>query len=294
MLEDIKYNTNGKMIALTLSNESISELQKLINPKFKGYERDNAIITIAIRRFLERYRKEHGTSLRHWLVTELGHKGTENIHAHGIIWTESTHNIPKLWKYGFVWRGYIINGKLINYVNERTINYTVKYLHKRDNLHKGYRPKMFTSPGMGKGYLQSNDAKLNKFNESKTKQTYTTRTGHEIMLPPYLRNKIYTDEEREALWLHAMDKGIKYICGDKVDQYYNLHQMWNLQDWHRERNKELGFGSNKPDTSRLKYEEERREIIINHRINNAKKNYSDEELIQQIKLSMKQRLRREV
>ena len=31
--------------------------------------------------------KNKQKSVRHWLITELGHNGTENIHLHGIIWT---------------------------------------------------------------------------------------------------------------------------------------------------------------------------------------------------------------
>ena len=43
----------------------------------QGYELDNAIAAYAIRKFLERWRKKFKKSLRHWLVTELGHNGIE-------------------------------------------------------------------------------------------------------------------------------------------------------------------------------------------------------------------------
>lgn len=87
LLEDIKTNHNGKFITLTFSNETYSQLATELEP-LTGYELDNAIATLATRRFLERWRKQYGKSLRHWLVTELGHQGTQNIHLHGIVWTD--------------------------------------------------------------------------------------------------------------------------------------------------------------------------------------------------------------
>ena len=70
----------------------------------RGYNRDNAIAKLGVRRFLERWRKENKKSVRHWLTTELGGNGTENIHLHGIIWTDKTSEyISRIWKYGFTW-----------------------------------------------------------------------------------------------------------------------------------------------------------------------------------------------
>ena len=119
--EDIKHNTNGKFITLTFSNEWIAKITKEVTQKttkikngikttwidkngklwhrykykyvteevqLKGYDLDNAIARHAVRKFNERWRKRYGKAIRHWLVTELGHNGTENIHIHGIIWTD--------------------------------------------------------------------------------------------------------------------------------------------------------------------------------------------------------------
>ena len=104
MLEDIKHNKNGKFVTLTFNNESYSELFKIA--KEEGYDKENSIATIGVRRFLERYRKEYKKSLRHWFITELGHNGTENIHLHGIIWTDDIEGALKHWQYGFAWKGY--------------------------------------------------------------------------------------------------------------------------------------------------------------------------------------------
>ena len=69
--EDIKENKNGKFVTLTFSNESIKKLDSCINDTIKGYDRDNAIASLAVRYFTERWRKKYGKSVRHWLVTEL-------------------------------------------------------------------------------------------------------------------------------------------------------------------------------------------------------------------------------
>ena len=115
-----------------------------------GYELDNAIATKATRRFLERYRKKNKKSLKHWLITEIGHEGTENIHMHGIIWIDDINDIQKYWNYGHTWTGH--GEQKINYVTNRTINYMIKYVTKIDSKHKEYQPKILCSPGIGKNY----------------------------------------------------------------------------------------------------------------------------------------------
>ena len=103
LLEDVKHNTNGIFVTLTFSNESIKKIVSGIRNGIKGYELDNEIATKAVRKFLERWRKNNKKSVRHWLVTELGHEGTENIHLHGIIWTDKREEIEKNWQYGYIW-----------------------------------------------------------------------------------------------------------------------------------------------------------------------------------------------
>ena len=78
LLEHIKTNTNGKFITLTLSNEQYADLFSDLEPKQQSfnYSMENQIATLATRRFLERWRKQFRKSLQHWLVTELGHNGT--------------------------------------------------------------------------------------------------------------------------------------------------------------------------------------------------------------------------
>jgi len=56
--EEIKENTNGVFVTLTLSNESVKKLDADIDHRIKGYDRDNKIIQLALTRFLERWRKK--------------------------------------------------------------------------------------------------------------------------------------------------------------------------------------------------------------------------------------------
>ena len=84
LLEEVRERNNGKFVTLTLNNESVTKLAEE-NKELEGYELDNAIATLAVRRFLENWRKKYKKSVRHWLITELGHNGTENIHLHGIL-----------------------------------------------------------------------------------------------------------------------------------------------------------------------------------------------------------------
>lgn len=261
--EDIKHHKDAIFITLTFSNESIRELSKGI--KLTGYELDNEIATKATRRFLERWRKKHKRSVRHWLITELGHQGTENIHMHGIIYTDKgTKEIREIWKYGYVWGS---DEQKNGYVNEQTINYIIKYVHKQDQKHKEYKPKILTSPGIGKGYVGSHNAKKNKYKKGETKETYTNRAGYKMALPIYFRNKIYTEEERERLWLEKLDKEERYINGQKVDISKGEEGYYNLLKEARKLNKTLGYGDDKINWERKKYERERRIIMQQKRKN---------------------------
>ena len=43
------------------------------------------------------------------------------------------------------------------------------------------------------------------------------RNGGKLNLPIYYRNKIFTEEEREKLFLDKIEKGIVYVLGNKLD-----------------------------------------------------------------------------
>jgi len=257
LMEDIRDHKNGKFITLTFSNESYTELNKQV--KGHGYERDNNIAKLAVRRFLERWRKKNKKSVRHWLITELGHGHTEHLHLHGIIYADDVNEIEKTWRYGFVWKGKMVRGALVNYVGEKTINYIIKYVTKIDVKHKTYKPVILCSPGIGGNYVKRKDFQNNRYKPGETKETYTLRNGREMQLPIYLRNKAYTEEEREKLWIEKLDKNKLYIGGHEInaedEKAYNT-----LIGYYRMKSAELGYGI-PADYLQAEWENQRRELI---------------------------------
>ncbi|WNK14251.1 MAG: replication initiator protein [Microvirus sp.] len=288
-MEEIRTRNDGKFITTTFSDEALIELgeevhriQKqnidTLNKEHKtktkyipiqGYDLDNEIATLAVRRFLERYRKDNGKSIKHWLVTELGQEKTERLHIHGLIWTNQLKPyIEKVWKYGNVnkrdknWEG--------NYVNEITVNYIVKYINATDEIHKYYNPVILTSPGIGSGYMKRQDSKNNKYKGEQTKEHYTTRTGHKVGLPMYYRNKIYNEDEKENLWINRLNKQERWVNGIKVDVSEGEEDYNNVLKHARQINKVLGFGEYKTDTKNKQYEIQQRNIRTWTRIQKAK------------------------
>lgn len=276
--EELRTNNTGKFVTMTFTDDSLIKIEKKIHEKNKrlfeksaetgkrikyveisGYELDNEIATYAIRKFLERWRKDNKRSVKHWVVTELGQNNTERLHIHGIIFTTRTLDyIREKWKYGNVnkrdkdWRD--------NYCTERTVNYIVKYINKTDVIHKYYKPIVLTSPGIGKNYLNRYDSKLNKFKGKDTNEAYTTRQGAKLNMPIYYRNKLYTEEQREELWLNMLNKEQRYVWGVKIDVSKNDDDYWNVVQHYRRLNDTLGFGNNRKDHDRIKYENQRRII----------------------------------
>ncbi len=253
MQEEIRTKTNGQFVTLTFSDESLVKLQAELR-KYKGYELENKTATLAVRRFLERWRKKNKVSVRHWLVTELGQKESERIHLHGVLWTEEDkEEIEQKWKYGKIWIG--------KYVNSKTINYIVKYISKIDAEHKEYRSIILASKGIGAGYMDRIDAENNKYNGEKTNETYTTRNGQKLALPIYYRNKIYSEEEKEKLWIIKIEKETRYINGIKINIKEGEEIYRNRLKQEQKKNNRLGYGSNVISWKEEKYIEERRRLI---------------------------------
>ena len=258
--EEVREDTTGKFITLTFSNEWYKELANEFSKEITGFELDNAIATLAVRRFLERWRKEYKKSIKHWFVTELGHNGTENLHMHGIVWTtKSLESVEKHWKYGWVWKGKKkTNGELENYVNEKTVNYMIKYISKQDKIYTEYKPKILTTPGIGANYKNRIGEKTNKFNGKQTREYYTTRTGYKVALPIYWRNKIYTEKEREQLWLNKLDEKTRWVLGEKISIKDGEETYFNALKEAQEKNIRLGYGTNTTNWDSKKYQHERR------------------------------------
>lgn len=269
LLEEIKTDRTGKFVTLTFNEESLQELEKDIEIKNLNTIIENEIASLAVRRFLERWRKKYKKSVKHWLITELGHNGTERIHIHGIIFTDNVEDIRDLWKYGYIWIG--------DYVNEKTINYIVKYCNKLDIDHKGYIAKIMTSTGIGKGFLNKIDSKINNYKGKNTIEYYRASNGIKLNLPIYYRNKIYTEEERQNLWLNKLDEQTRFVCGEKVSVKDDETIYEKTLEYYRKKNKRLGYGDDSEEWSKTTFVENREKLKALNRFINSKKNIIDDD-----------------
>lgn len=299
--EDIKKYKNGKFVTLTFSTESIIKLYKEIQledelaewnaimegteipKKHKGYDLDNAAATLAVRRFVERWRKKYKESVRHWLITELGGNNWEHVHLHGIIYTDE--KIQPIWQYGGVSIGRYLEEwdeyKHDQWVGNDTINYCVKYFYKKDEKHTAFKSKVLASnkPGIGDGYITDLIKKINKYKGKETFDKYVTAEGIELPMPMYYRNKIYTEIEREKLWIHKLDKQERYICGIKIkiDTHEGLSNYHYTLKHQQAKTKRLGYGDGKA-FKRKAYENDMRSIMQATReasLKNEKITYKD-------------------
>lgn len=232
---EIREWKHSYFVTLTFSNES---LEKLCT-KNKTTE-NNAIAGAAVRMFLERWRKTHKKTLRHWLITELGHEGTERIHLHGILCTNeelTNETLQRFWQYGRTDTG--------QYCNERTINYIIKYVTKIDTDHKNYKADIYTSPGIGSAWLNKATAKTYKYKKGESKEYYQLPTGQKVNLPIYYRNKLYTDLERQKMWSDRIDKDKLWVNGIEIRNISSLdsyHEYMNILQAQQKWNKECGYG----------------------------------------------------
>lgn len=246
LCEELKVHKYTYFVTLTFTNENLVKLCKEIE-----CNESNAIATIAVRRFLERWRKKYGHSVKHWLITELGHTGTERIHIHGILFNEepiTNDQLAEIWQYG--------NTDTGKYVNIKTINYIVKYVTKIDNDHKGYKAIILCSAGLGANYLTQAVIERHKYNGKNTKDFYTLPNGQRIAQPIYYRNKIYNMDEREQLWLQRLDENRTYIRGIEkraLNTESGYHDYITTLYTQQQDNEKLGYGNRSEDWKEKDY-----------------------------------------
>ena len=249
--EEIKTNKNALFVTLTFSDENLEKLCKKYDT-----EENNAIATIAVRLFLERYRKKNKKSIHHWLITEMGHNGTERIHLHGLLWNITEEEINNFWQYGNIWVG--------EYVNDKTINYITKYTTKLDKDHKNYKPVILNSKGIGKNYVKRKNAEKHKYQENNTNENYIFKNGAKAQIPIYYRNKIYTEEQREKLWIEKLDKQERWVLGKKIDTSTEegITLFERVLEEAQKKNKELGYGDDTAEWKKQNYNVTNRKLKL--------------------------------
>lgn len=239
--EELKVNKNALFVTLSFSPECLEKLCKTYN-----LEECNAAAGKAIRLWLERIRKKTGKSVKHWLITELGENNTERIHLHGIIFTNDK-TLLDLWQYGNIYIG--------EYCSQRTINYVVKYVLKLDTLHKNYRPQIFCSPGLGRGYIKEFTQEMHQYKPRQTREYYQLNNGTRVNLPIYYRNHFFTEEERGNLWTEKLDEDTRYVLGQKITKATGKNEdlFWRVLKTAQENNKRMGYGDNSEEWKQETY-----------------------------------------
>lgn len=254
LIEEIPQTKYNYFITLTFDPIQLSILKKKT-----GLDECNPLVGIAIRRMLERWRKTYKKSLKHFFITELGHEGSERIHAHGLIMSdipitvEPIETAPKggmmakwkYWKYGHIFVG--------DYVSGRTINYLMKYVTKIDTDHKNFIGYIFCSPGLGKAWLERMQ-NIYKYIPGSHLDYMRLPNGSKVKLPVYYKNKCYNEEERELIWREFMDGNQTTIAGNNYcsDQITST-DIENITRKAQEINKKLGYGDDTQEWRKLPY-----------------------------------------
>ena len=102
-------------------------------------------------------------------------------------------------------------------------------------------------------------------------------------MPIYYRNKIYTEEEKEELWIKKLDEQTRYINGIKIDISKDEEDYYRVLADQRILNSKLGYGDNKKDWKKHRYEQERRNLIKQERIEKYKELKAKEQPIKNSK-----------
>ena len=103
---------------------------------------------------------------------------------------------------------------------------------KVDIKHKTFKQIVLASKGIGSGYFDRLDYLWQKQNYSKIEvATYTFRNGTKMAMPKYYKNKLFTDKERERMWINNLNRGLLWIYGEKVKAndwktIDNLRRYW--------------------------------------------------------------------
>ena len=86
---------------------------------------------------------------------------------------------------------------------------------KKDEDNPDYISIVLCSKGLGANYAKENQLK-HRWNKEKTIITYKARNGADMPLPRYYKTQLYTEDQRQLLWLYAEDKGVKWVKGFEV------------------------------------------------------------------------------
>ena len=135
-----------------------------------------------------------------------------------------------------------------------------------------FRSCIFCFPvTIGQEYITRQDAKNNKYNGENTKETYILPSGTRTALPIYYRNKIYTDEEREKLWINKLDKQERYVMGIKISVKKDENEYNKVLEQAQKDNERLGYGNRDEEWNKKEYNITIRKLRKKKKIEEIKK-----------------------
>ena len=94
-------------------------------------------------------------------------------------------------------------------------------------------------------------ARKHKYKKGETIETYRLRNGGKINLPIYYRNKLFTEKERELLFIDKIDKGIIYVLGIRVHRDDEKYYMQLLKEGRKKET--MLYGNHTQEWEQQKY-----------------------------------------
>lgn len=91
-------------------------------------------------------------------------------------------------------------------------------------------------------------------------------------MPKYYKDKLFTEEERQTMWLNNLERGYEYIGGERVNAN-DQDSIENLRKFYRERGKTIFFDDPVAwdwQKERRKAERQRKAVIIRRRVSKFK------------------------
>lgn len=185
---------------------SLKELQRVyyvtLTMAPEWYSESRSHLSLLVRRFLERYRKKFKKSIRHFLITERGEdeNGEHRIHFHGFFFElDHPELIWQLWAYGFVKvKPLVQKGEIVrNYIGYVT-GYITSFVDDVI-IDKFDKPMVFCSKKLGIAYaIDAKNVAFHHQNDTLFPLTYSNNYKLRS-LPRYLRNKVFTEKERNLM-----------------------------------------------------------------------------------------------
>ena len=94
----------------------------------------------------------------------------------------------------------------------------------------------------------------------------TDNTGTGLALPTYYRNKIYTEEEREELWLIKLNQNVRYVDGVKIDVEDTHEHYYNQLKQAQAKNERLGYTPPEAKWDDVGYQEKRAKLQAKNKL----------------------------